>query len=202
MAALDSDLLLIARIRAGDEDAWAECIARFEGRLLAFVDSRLRDRAASEDVVQETFLGFLIGLPNYDEDTPPETFLFSIAAHKLTDVLRRRGRRPTLPLVLGNDSEGSPTEWRGSDRMASSLARSRERKGIEAQILSDGLEALIEQWLKHEEFERLKCIELLFVLGWPNKEAARALGISEQAVANHKHFVLSKLKDWVAASGG
>ena len=86
--------------------------------------------------------------------------------------------------------------------MASSLARSRERKGIEAQILREGLEALIEQWLKHEEFERLKCIELLFVLGWPNKEAARALGISEQAVANHKHFVLSKLKDWVAVSGG
>lgn len=200
MTALDSDRLLIARIRAGDEEAWAECIARFEGRLLAFVNSRLRDRTASEDVVQETFLGFLIGLPNYDENTPPEAFLFSIAAHKLTDVLRRSGRRPTLPLVLGNDSEGSPPEWRGSDRMASSLARSRERKGIEESVLRDGLEALIEQWLEQQEFERLKCIELLFVLGWPNKEAARALGISEQAVANHKHFALSKLRDFVARS--
>ncbi len=50
----------------------------FEGRLLAFVDSRLRDRSTtSEDVVQETFLGFLVGLPNYDDATPgPETFLF------------------------------------------------------------------------------------------------------------------------------
>ena len=200
MATLDSDRLLIARIRAGDEDAWAECIARFEGRLLAFVGSRLRDRAASEDVVQDTFLGFLVGLPNYDENTPPETFLFSIAAHKLTDVLRRNGRRPTLPLVLGNDSQDRPPEIRGSDRMASSMARSRERKGIEAAVLREGLAALIQQWLAREEFERLKCIELLFVLGWPNKEAALALGISEQAVANHKHFVLAKLKDWVAAS--
>jgi DNA-directed RNA polymerase specialized sigma24 family protein len=95
MAAVDADRLLIARIRAGEQEAWAECIARFEGRLLAFVDSRLRDKAASEDVVQETFLGFLVGLPNYDDTTPPETFLFSIAAHKLTDVLRRKGRRPT-----------------------------------------------------------------------------------------------------------
>src|SRR5579864_5806780 len=120
MPAVDADCLLIARIRAGEQDAWAECIARFEGRLLAFVDSRLRDRATSEDVVQETFLGFLVGLPNYDDETPPETFLFSIAAHKLTDVLRRKGRRPTLPLVLGNDSQGGLPEWRGSDRMASS----------------------------------------------------------------------------------
>src|SRR3974390_2148785 len=122
MASLDADRLLISRIRAGDQDAWAECIARFEGRLLAFVDSRLRDRAASEDVVQETFLGFLVGLANYDEATPPETFLFSIAAHKLTDVLRRRGRRPTLPLVVGSSRDQSG-ELAGRGRVDSSLAR-------------------------------------------------------------------------------
>jgi RNA polymerase sigma-70 factor (ECF subfamily) len=147
--------------------------------------------------VQDTFLGFLVGLPNYDDNTPPETFLFSIAAHKLTDVLRRRGRRPTLPMVIGHDSDGGLPEWRGSDRMASSLARSRERKGQEAQALRDSLAVLIKHWLERAEFERLKCIELLFVLGWPNKEVAQALAISEQAVANHKHFVLGKLKDWV-----
>jgi RNA polymerase sigma-70 factor, ECF subfamily len=199
MAAVDADRLLVARIRAGEQEAWAECIARFEGRLLAFVDSRLRDRATSEDVVQETFLGFLVGLPNYDDTTPPETFLFSIAAHKLTDVLRRKGRRPTLPLVTMNSQGGSP-DLPSSDRMASSLARSRERRVTEEQVLREGLKALIGQWQERGEFERLKCIELLFVLGRSNKEAAGQLGISEQAVANHKHFVLGKLKDWVAAS--
>lgn len=199
MAAVDADRLLIARIRAGEQEAWAECIARFEGRLMAFVESRLRDRAASEDVVQETFLGFLVGLPNYDEATPPETFLFSIAAHKLTDVLRRKGRRPALPLLAGN-SQGHHSDLPGRDRMASSLARSRERRTTEEQVLREGLQSLIAQWLERGEFERLMCIELLFVLGWSNKEAARQLAISEQAVANHKHFVVAKLKDWVAAS--
>ncbi len=199
MPALDADRLLIARIRKGEEVAWAECIARFEGRLLAFVDSRLRDRATSEDVVQETFLGFLLGLPNYDDQTPPETFLFSIAAHKLTDVLRRKGRRPTLPLLVGNSQDHAP-ELPGSDRMASSMARSRERRATEEHVLREGLANLIGQWLARGDFERLKCIELLFVLGWSNKDAARRLAISEQAVANHKHFVLSKLKEWVAAS--
>jgi RNA polymerase sigma-70 factor (ECF subfamily) len=198
MAAVDADRLLVARIRAGEQEAWAECIARFEGRLLAFVDSRLRDRATSEDVVQETFLGFLVGLPNYDDATPPETFLFSIAAHKLTDVLRRKGRRPTLPLIVGS-SGGSP-DLPGSDRMASSLARSRERRVTEEQVLQEGLKTLIGQWQERGEFERLQCIELLFVLGRSNKEVAGQLGISEQAVANHKHFVLGKLKDCVAAS--
>ena len=199
MPTLDADRLLIERIRQGEQDAWAEFIGRFEGRLVAFVDSRLNDRQTAEDVVQETFLGFLIGLPNYDEATPPESFLFSIAAHKLTDVLRRRGRRPTLPLVTDN-SQAEGSDLKGSGRVASSLARSRERRSSESQVLRDGLETLIEQWIRNGEFERLKCIELLFVLGWANKDAARELGISEQAVANHKHFVLSKLKDCVAAS--
>src|SRR5689334_23613201 len=94
----ESDLLLVQRIRAGEAEAWEELISRFEGRLLAFVESRLRNRAASEDVVQESFIGFLTSLPNYDGGRPLESYLFSIAAHKLTDHLRREGRRPALPL--------------------------------------------------------------------------------------------------------
>ena len=54
-----------------------------------------------------------------------------------------------------------------------------------------------EKWAARNEFERLECIELLFVLGWPNKDVARRLGISEQAVANHKHYVVSQLKNAV-----
>ena len=189
-----AEKLLIARIRQGDADAWKELIARFEGRLLAYVDSRLRNRAASEDVVQETFLGFLTSLPNYDESTPLESYLFSIAAHKLTDVLRRSGRRPTMPLFVPDD-EGRSAEPVGRDRRASSMARSGERRSIEATVIGECLRGLIQGWIERGEFERLQCMELLFVLGWPNKDVASRLSISEQAVANHKHFVVAKLKD-------
>jgi RNA polymerase sigma-70 factor (ECF subfamily) len=191
MAADDADLLLVDRVRKGDADAWADLIARFEGRLLAFVESRLRNRATSEDVVQETFLGFLISLPNYNPQTPLESFLFSIAAHKLTDVLRREGRRPAIPLLASDSSSDPAAPLRG----ASTLVRSQERRGLEEQFLRDALKSLIDVWVQRGEFERLKCMELLFVLGWSNKTAAETLGISEQAVANHKHAVVTKLKE-------
>ncbi|MFN9373323.1 MAG: RNA polymerase sigma factor [Planctomycetaceae bacterium] len=191
------DRLLVARIRQGDPQAWSDCIARFEGRLLAFVHSRLRDRAQSEDVVQETFLGFVLALPNYDDQTPLESFLFAIAAHKLTDTLRRLGRRPTLPLEFPDSQRSGVGEIPASVRMASSLALSRERRGLEAELLTNALRQLILQWRERREFERLKVIELLFVLGWPNKRVASELGISEQAVANHKHFVVGKLKEFI-----
>src|ERR671926_334504 len=98
----DSDRLLVQQIRQADPRAWETLITRYEGRLLAFVQRRLRDRAASEDVVQETFVGFLNSLPNFDEHRELQTYLFTIASHKLTDHLRRIGRHPLKPASDSN----------------------------------------------------------------------------------------------------
>ena len=189
-----AEKILIDQVRTGDQHAWEQFIHRFEGRLLAFVDSRLRNRTQSEDVVQETFVGFLTSLPNYSEETPVDSFLFSIAAHKLTDVLRRQGRRPTVPLMPARDTGGT-SEPAGPSRRASSMLRSRDDRVAEQQVVANCLSSLIRDWLKEGEFERLKCAEMLFVLGQRNRDVATQLDITEQAVANHKFFIVSKLKD-------
>ena len=194
MLPVEADRLLVARVRSGDEAAWKELIDRYEGRLLAFAESRLGQKQTAEDVVQESFLGFLVSLPNYDAATPLESYLFSITAHKLTDALRRAGRRPTIPLLLA-DGEGRSDEPAGRSRRASSLARSAEGKGVERTVIADCLRELIAAWKSKGEWERLKCIELLFAAGLPNKEVAERMGLSQQAVANHKQFVVMKLKD-------
>ena len=98
--------IIVERIRGGDDDAWRELVSRYEGRLLAFVESRLANRSASEDIVQEAFIGFLNSLPNFDGQRSLESYLFSICAYKLTDHLRREGRRPAVPLSAGGDSSG------------------------------------------------------------------------------------------------
>jgi RNA polymerase sigma-70 factor, ECF subfamily len=194
-----TDSLLVRRIREGDAEAWNELISRFEGRLLAFVESRTRRRAAAEDIVQETFLGFLTSLPNFDGGRPLEGYLFSIAAHKLTDHLRREGRRPTLPLAPSDEASG----WEpvGNARPASSIARSRERRGLEEDALAAALAKQIEHFRRHGQWERLKCAELLLVRGWPNQAVAAKLGISEQTVANYKHELIVKLQSAVRSQG-
>jgi RNA polymerase sigma-70 factor, ECF subfamily len=192
MPADRADQILVDRIRRGDADAWRDCIARYEGRLIAFVDSRLRDRAAAEDVVQETFMGFLTALSNYDDSTPLDAFLFAIAAHKLTDLLRRTGRRPALTTPM-TPSDGGP-QIPASGHAASSLARSHERRASEEVLVVGVLKPLIEDWIRRGQTERLKCAELLFVKGMANKDVARELQISEQEVANHKHFIVSRLR--------
>lgn len=191
------DALLVEDIRQGNQDAWTRLIDEYEGRLLAFVDSRLRRRAASEDVVQDTFVGFLTSLPNYDARRPLESWLFSIAAHKLTDYLRREGRRPALPLSSTDGSDGAAWDLPGPARGASSIARSGERRGLEDQAISDALASEIERWRERGDWTKLKCIELLFARGMANKRVAATLDVSEQQVANFKFDFLARLRTLV-----
>lgn len=194
--ASDADQLLIERISQGDNQAWEDLIARYEGRLLAFVESRIRNRSSSEDIVQETFIGFLNSLPNYDRRRPLEGYLFSICAYKLTDVLRREGRRPAIAISqTAADSSSSP--WQivsSSARGASSIARSGERRQIEEQAIIESLRNQIQKWQERGDWTKLMCIELLFVVGLGNKEAAEALELTEQQVANFKFDFLARTK--------
>jgi RNA polymerase sigma-70 factor, ECF subfamily len=200
MATSDAETLLIQRVRSGDAPAWRLLIERYEGRLLAFVDSRLRDRAASEDVVQETFIGFLTSLPHYDEKRDLEAYLFSIAAHKMTDHLRKQGRRPVDQ--FGSDDHGRPLEEvPGDGRPASSIARSGERRNAEERLLTEALGGLVREWLGRGEFDRLRCLELLIVKGWANKDVAAYLGLTEQAVASYKFQTVARLKEMARRAG-
>jgi RNA polymerase sigma-70 factor, ECF subfamily len=200
MPTTDTEALLIRQVRDGDAGAWRQLIERFEGRLIAFVDSRLRDRAASEDVVQETFVGFLTSLPHYDEKRDLEAYLFSIAAHKLTDHLRKQGRRPIDQ--FGSDDHGRPLEEvPGGARPASSIARSGERREAEERLLTESMGHLVKEWLAKGDFDRLRCLELLIVKGWANKDAAKYLKLTEQAVASYKFQTIGRLKEMARKSG-
>ena len=200
MATTDAEKLLIGLVRAGDAGAWRQLIERYEGRLLAFVDSRLRDRAASEDVVQETFVGFLTSLPHFDDGRDMEAYLFSIAAHKLTDHLRKQGRRPIDQ--FGSDDHGRPLEEvAGHGRAASSIARNDERQKAEDALLTEAMSGLVREWKARGDFDRMKCLELLIVKGMANKDVARRLHLTEQAVASYKFQALARLKEMARRSG-
>ena len=195
-----TDELLIDRIRGGDEGAWDDLIARYEGRLLAFAESRLRRRAAAEDVVQESFIGFLTSLPNFDGKRSLESYLFAICAYKLTDHLRREGRRPALPLSSAASSDGS-WDVPGTARPASSIARSGERRGLEETAVAEAVADQVERWKERGDWTKLMCIELLMVRGWANKNVAAKLEITEQQVANFKFDFLARLRTQVRKSG-
>src|SRR5437764_10120153 len=149
----ESDRLLIQQIRKGEPRAWESLIARYEGRLLAFVGRRIHDRTSSEDVVQETFIGFLNSLPNFDDRRELQTYLFTIASHKITDQLRRMGRRP-WETALDGTGEILGAQPDDNQPAASSQARSHERQQLEGEAISRCLGQMIRQWRQKGEYLR------------------------------------------------
>lgn len=195
------DAELVQRIRDGEANAWGDLIALYQGRLLAFAESRLRRRQASEDVVQETFIGFLNSLPNYDGNRRLESYLFTICHHKLTDHLRRSGRRPTLPLSSAASGSSGTWEIPGYVTGASSIVRGGERRKMEEAALIDALREQVEHWRSRGDWLKIKCMELLFVRGRSNKLVAERLGVTEQQVANYKFDFLARLRNSVKKAG-
>lgn len=188
-----SEQVFIERIRAKDPVAWEQLIATYEGRLLAFLEPRVENRATAEDLVQETFTGFLRSLPHFDDSRSLEKWLFAIAANKLKDHLRRDRRLQSL-MVSSEEHESSqiplPAKARGPSTILDSRERRTKREALLVTILGEELNRL----RQNAEWTRLACLELLFVGGFRNKEAAEILGISEQQVANWKHDFQSRLK--------
>ena len=195
----EADRLLIKNIRQGDSRAWETLIGRYEGRLLAFVERRLHDRSTSEDVVQETFIGFLNSLPHFDDKRELQTYLFTIASHKITDHLRRSGRHP---LHAASDGSGDILQQQLDHHpAASSMARSQERRQLESEAIIKCLGQMIRQWRERGDYLRLKVMELLLVKGWANRDVAAFLKISEQQVANFRFAAVKKLSEQVRVAG-
>jgi RNA polymerase sigma-70 factor (ECF subfamily) len=197
--ATESDRLLVERIRDDDAEAWEHLIDRYEGRLFAFVHRRIKDLAACEDIVQETFVGFFLSLPNFDDRRELQTYLFTIASHKITDYLRRTGRHP---LQHVSEGPGDVLHQRPDDQpAASSVARSQERLALESDAIVRSLGQLLDQWREGGDYERIKVMELLLVKGWANKDVAALLGISEQQVANIRFAAVRKIGEHIRSAG-
>ena len=191
----EAELLLIQAIRSGGpsgDAAYRQLVEEYEGRLRAYLRRRLRDAGAVDDVIQETFIGFVRGLQNYDADRSLQSWLFTIAAHKLTDALRKSGRsREESGAAAGDDALLREMDVR--QRPASSIARSYEQIELETKAIRQALTELLADLKKAGKYKRILVLELLFVKGMPNREIAVLLKISEQDVANYRHAAVTKL---------
>ncbi len=104
-----TDEQLIEQYRAGRDEAIDELIHRYRMELFHFLVRFTHDRAAAEDIFQETFLQVHLSADSFDTSRRFRPWLFTIAANKARDSLRKRSRRPAAELsapIGGDGSEG------------------------------------------------------------------------------------------------
>ncbi|MEX2218007.1 MAG: RNA polymerase sigma factor [Phycisphaerales bacterium] len=105
-----SDEQLLEDYRHGDTEAFRALIRTHQEDLLRFLIRLTGDRQAAEDIFQETFLQVHISADTFDPTRRFKPWLFTIAANKARDLLRKRVRRQEVdlsaPVNRGDDDGG------------------------------------------------------------------------------------------------
>lgn len=89
----------------GDGQSFEQIVRRHMPELHQFVLRFTGDSGAAEDVVQETFLQVHNSATAFDPARRFKPWLFTIAANKARDFLRRRSRRREVPFEAQVDNE-------------------------------------------------------------------------------------------------
>ena len=129
-AVLDSNAALMARVQAGDLDAFEPLVRRYERRLFGYFLNLVEDPAAAADLAQETFVRVYRAAGRYQESGKFESRLFRIAANLVRSRQRRPDQRlPHLSLeeapagarelaVRGREARPDEATWRAEVRQA------------------------------------------------------------------------------------
>ena len=107
---LSGDDRLVARIRRGNEDAFAALWERYQGPLLSYCRHMLGSHEEAEDAVQQVFINAYRALARDDDrDVAVRPWLYRIARNQCLDVLRARRPAEELaedePSVVGLSDE-------------------------------------------------------------------------------------------------
>jgi len=190
-----SDAELLQRYMQGDETAFREIVGRYRNGLYAFLKQFLNQSDLVEDVFQETFLQLFTSRASFDLSRPLRPWLFTIAANKAKDALRKAQR--TSAVAIGTISEAQDMSF---DEMLDTLS-------------SDNA-VPYDQVERNETAERVgavianmpESLREILILAYFNKfsykQMAEILGIPIGTVKSRLHTAVARFaKDWKAFAG-
>ncbi len=102
-----SEMELLKRYASGDEDAFQELVKQYKDSVYAFLRRFLNRSDMVDDVFQDTFMQLYVSRNTFDLSKPLRPWLFTIAANKAKDALRRNQRLDSTNLGSMFDSEES-----------------------------------------------------------------------------------------------
>lgn len=184
------EVALVARLRAGDEEAFEEVVRAYSGRLLAVTRRILGSDEDARDAVQDAFLNAFRSVDRFEGSAKLSTWLHRIAVNASLMKLRTRKRKPeqSIETLLPNFQE----DGHHAERFASwdepvdqAMAR-RETRGLVRRLI-DQLPDSYRTVLVLRDIE-----------GLDTEEAARMLGLTPNAAKIRLHRARQALRTLLA----
>jgi RNA polymerase sigma factor (sigma-70 family) len=170
-----SDDELMVRVREGEADALGELFARYQAPLLGFF-ARLGGRiAASEDLVQETFLRVLRFKHTYRSSGRFRAWLYQVARSAHADHYRKRWREQPL--------DGDVESMAGPD------------PGIGDRLEENERHALVRAALRRLPEDKREVLVMARYQGLRYQEIGDILGCAENTVKVRVHRAMKALRE-------
>lgn len=171
----DIDIDLVARARAGSQDAFRALADRYASPVFNLVFRLVRDRGVAEELAQDAFVKAFGALHSFDPTLRFSPWMLRIAHNTAIDFLRRR-RLPVVSIDKDPDDAGRVPVLI-DDRERSPLAHA------ELAHLRDALDWALEQL--RPEYRRL--VVLRYQEDQSYDEIAAAVGLPLGTVKSHLH---------------
>ncbi|MGE5139180.1 MAG: sigma-70 family RNA polymerase sigma factor [Rudaea sp.] len=175
------DAEILSRLKAGDMSACTACVNAYSDSLYRLAYRLLRDEAAAEDVVQDTFLNAFKGLDKFDGRSKLSTWLFRIAYNNA--LMRLRAKKPTASLDDEGDDRATGSivvPWHETPEDVLSRQEIRDVLDNAISTLPPALRAVF---------------ELRDLQGKSTAETAEILGLTETAVKVRLHRARLALRE-------
>jgi RNA polymerase sigma-70 factor (ECF subfamily) len=190
-----TDAELAQRYIGGDEVAFREIIDRYRNSLYAFLKRFLNQSDLVDDVFQETFLQLFTSRERFDPSRPLRPWLFTIAANKAKDALRKAQRTSAVP--IGTISESQDMSF---DEMLDTLSSDTAVPYDEVERSETA--ARVSEVIANMPENLREILILAYFNRFPYKQMADILSIPIGTVKSRLHTAVARFaKDWKAVVG-
>jgi RNA polymerase sigma-70 factor (ECF subfamily) len=163
---------LIARVLHGERAAFDGLYERYFARVYSFAQRRLRNRADTEETVQEVFFNVFASLASYRGDAPFAAWVLGVTRRTLASRFKKK-RHSMVPLESPDEAD------------AALPAHSREPTPHEHYECGERIAQLAARVEQELSAEQRTLFELHHLQHHPIQEIARTLCKSEDAVKSN-----------------
>jgi len=189
------DAELFDRYAAGDEAAFREIVSRYKDGLYAFLRYFLNRHDLVEDVFQETFLQLFTSRESFDTSRALRPWLFTIAANKAKDALRKQQRTAAIPIgTIAESQEFSFDDVLNALTSDTTTPYDKLQKGETS--------AQVRKIIANMPENLREILVLAYFNRFSYKQMAQILSIPIGTVKSRLHTAVGRFaKDWKAAFG-
>jgi RNA polymerase sigma-70 factor (ECF subfamily) len=181
--AVDADGELVARLRAGEEEAFVALVSRHHATMMRLAGSLVSSTAVAEEVVQDTWLGVLRGIDGFAGRSTFRTWLLRILVNRATST----GMRERRSVAVGD--AGPVVDRARFDASGAWMSPPQHWvEDAEDRLLAEGLAEEIGAALGELPVRQREVVMLRDVDGLSGQEVCEVLQISEanQRVLLHR----------------